>query len=103
MQKCPEYLKNIKFSYTTMLIYYVARPFKKTLEAFCWDLLPLFLYLLNVAASNCNLFCSLQNALSEECFSSYEDIQKWLDGWIVSKQQTSFLECVCSLTDGSVL
>jgi len=49
----------------------------------------------DIAPSDFYLFRSMQSALSGERFNSYEDIKKWLDKWIASKEPDfSFEESV---------
>jgi len=45
----------------------------------------------DVVPSDLYLFWSMQHGLSEQHFNSFEDIKKWLDDWIASKESEFFL------------
>jgi hypothetical protein len=52
-----------------------------------WEVLPHAAYSLDLAPSNCYLFASKGEALTEQHFSLYEDIKKWFDKWFVAKRK----------------
>ncbi|EGI59650.1 Mariner Mos1 transposase, partial [Acromyrmex echinatior] len=70
---------------------HVAKPVKKYLEEVKWEILPHPPYSPDIAPSDLHLFRSMQSALSEERFNSYEGIKKWLDEWIASKEPDFFI------------
>ena len=41
----------------------------------------------DIAPSDYYLFRSMAHGLDDQQFRSYEDIEKWLDSWIVSKDE----------------
>ena len=69
---------------------HVAKPVKETLELLNWEVLPHPPYSPDIAPSDYHLFRSMQSALSGERFSSYEEIKKWVDEWIASKEPDFF-------------
>ena len=40
------------------------------------------------------LFRSMAHGLADHQFRSYEDIEKWLDSWIVSKYEHFYRNCI---------
>ncbi|GBP00790.1 Mariner Mos1 transposase [Eumeta japonica] len=44
----------------------------------------------DIAPSDCHLFRSMAHALSEQRFTSYEDIKNWVDSWKASKDKKFF-------------
>jgi len=44
----------------------------------------------DLAPSDYHLFSSMDHALAERHFDSYEDVRKWLDEWFVSKDEEFF-------------
>ena len=66
---------------------HVAKPIKTYLETLKWEVLPYPLYSLDIAQSDYYLFRSLAQGLADQQFRSYEDIEKWLDSWIASKDE----------------
>lgn len=69
---------------------HVAKPVKETLELLRWDVLPHPPYSPDIAPSDYYLFRSMQNHLSDQHFNFFEDIKKWLDSWIASKDELFF-------------
>ena len=69
---------------------HVAKVVKDTLEALNWDVLPHPRYSPDIAPSDYHLFRSMAHALSEQHFTSYEDVKNWLDSWIASKDEEFF-------------
>ena len=66
---------------------YVPKPVKTYLEAIKWEVLPHPPYSSDIAPSNYYLFRSMAHDLADQQFCSYEDIEKWLDSWIASKDE----------------
>lgn len=56
-----------------------------------WEILPHPPYSPDIAPSDYHLFRSMQSALAEQHFRSYEDIKKWVDDWIASKPPEFFI------------
>ena len=70
-------------SHTSVLV-------RNYLEALNWEVLPHAPYSPDLAPSDYHLFASMGHALNDQHFNSYEDIQKWLDEWFVSKGREFF-------------
>uniref|UniRef100_A0A2M4C4G5 Putative mariner mos1 transposase n=1 Tax=Anopheles marajoara TaxID=58244 RepID=A0A2M4C4G5_9DIPT len=66
---------------------HVAKVVKTYLETLKWDILPHPPYSSDIAPSDYYLFRSMSNDLAEQRFHSYEDIKKWIDGWIAAKDE----------------
>ena len=66
---------------------HVAKPVKIYLETFKWQVLPHPPYSPDIASSDYYLFRSMTHGLADQKFRSYEDIEKWLDSWIASKDE----------------
>ena len=66
---------------------HVAKPVKTYLETLKWEVLPHPLYSPDIAPSDYYLFRSMAHGLAYQQFPSYEDIEKWLDSWIASKDE----------------
>jgi len=64
---------------------YVAKSVKQTLLQLEWEVLPHPEYSTDLAPSDYHLFRSMQHALTDIHFSSYEQVQEWMDEWITSK------------------
>lgn len=67
-----------------------ANQVKETLETLNWEVLPHPPYSPDIAPSDFHLFRSMTHSLSYQDFQSFGDIQKWLDSWIASKDQSFF-------------
>ena len=65
----------------------VAKPVKTYLETLKWEILPHPPYSPDIAPSDYYLFRSMAHGLADQQFRSYEDIENWLDSWIVSKYE----------------
>ena len=66
---------------------HVAKPVKTYLETLKWEVLPHPSYSSDIAPSYYYLFRSMAHGLADQQFRSYEDIEKWLDSWITSKDE----------------
>ena len=66
---------------------HVAKPVKTYLETLKWEVLPHPPYSPDIAPSDYYLFRSIAHGLADRQFRSYEDIKKWLDSWITSKDE----------------
>lgn len=69
---------------------HVAKTVKDTLSALNWEVLPHAAYSPDCAPTDYHLFRCMQHGLADQHFTSYEEIQKWLDKWIVSKNEHFF-------------
>jgi len=65
---------------------------------FEWKIFPHIAYSPDLVPSDYHLFRSIQDALTDTHFSSYEEIQKWIDEWIASKD-TAFYDGVAVLSE----
>jgi len=68
---------------------HVTKLVKETLEALRWEVL-LHAYSPDCAPFDHHLFRSIAQALAEERFNSYEDVEKWISDWIASKDKSFF-------------
>ena len=69
---------------------HVARPVKIYLETLKWDVLPHALDTPVVASSDYHLFRSVAYGLAHQHFRFLEEVQKWIDSWIASKDASFF-------------
>lgn len=76
---------------------HVAKPVKTYLETLKWDVLPHPPYSPDIAPSDFHLFRSMAHGLADQQFNSYEDIEKWLDLWITSKDEHFYREGIRAL------
>ncbi|KAG5327098.1 MOS1T transposase, partial [Pseudoatta argentina] len=63
---------------------------KTYLETLKWEVLPHPPYSPDVAPSDFHPFRSMAHGLADRRFHSYEEAQKWIDSWIVSKDTSFF-------------
>ena len=63
---------------------------KTYLETLDWGMLPRPPYSPDIAPSNYYLFRLMSHTLTEKRFQSLEDIKKWVDSWIASKDEEFF-------------
>ena len=66
---------------------HVTKSVKTYLETLKWEVLPHPPYSPDIAPSDYYLFRSMAHGLADQQFRSYEDIKKWLDSWIASKDE----------------
>ena len=64
---------------------HTAKSVRDTLEALSWQVLPHAAYSPDLAPSDYHLFASMDHALVEQRFGSYEDVKKWRDEWFAAK------------------
>ena len=69
---------------------HTAKPVKETIEAYSWEILSHAAYSPDLAPSDYYLFASMGHALSDQHFTSYENVRKWLDDWFASKERQFF-------------
>ena len=67
--------------------HHVAKPVKTYLETLKWKVLPHPPYCPDIAPTDYYLFRSMAYGLADQQFRSNEDIEKWLDSWIASKDE----------------
>ena len=65
----------------------VAKPVETYLETLKWGVIPHPQYSPDIAPSDYYLFRLIAHGLADEQFRSYEDIEKWLDSWVASKDE----------------
>ena len=73
---------------------HVARSIKTYLETLKWEVLPHPSYSPDVALSDYHLLRSMTHDLAHQHFCSYEEVKKWIDSWIDSKD----VSVSCSFT-----
>ena len=78
---------------------HVARVVKTCLETLKWKVLPHLPYPPDVAPSDYHLFRSMAHDLAEQHFRSYEDVKKWIDSWIASKDEQFFRRGIRTLPE----
>ena len=66
---------------------HTAKPVKETIEAFSWEILSHAAYSPDLAPSDYNLFASMGQALSDQHFTSYENVRKCLHEWLAAKMR----------------
>ncbi|GFX81766.1 mariner Mos1 transposase [Trichonephila clavipes] len=64
-----------------------AKPTKDIVKALGWEPLAHAAYSPDLAPSDYHLFASLEHALVDQCFTSYESVKSWLDDWLASKDR----------------
>lgn len=79
---------------------HVAIPVKNHLNRQNWEILPHPPYSPDLAPSDYHLFRSMQSALAQQHFTSYENVKKWVDDWIASKPPDFFLRGIHLLPEG---
>ncbi|GBP35090.1 Mariner Mos1 transposase [Eumeta japonica] len=67
---------------------HVAKQMKTYLETLQWEVLPHLPYSPDIAPSDCHLFRSMAYGLADQHFHSYEEVKKWIDSWIASKDMS---------------
>ena len=65
---------------------HTAKPVKETIEAFSREILSPAAYSSDLAPSDYYFFTSMGHALSDQDFTSYENVRKWLDDRFASKE-----------------
>ena len=100
-EKRPEYQKR---QHKVILLHdnalsHTAKPVKETIEAFSWEILSHAAYSPDLAPSDYYLFTSMGHALSDQHFTSYENVRKWLDDWFASKERQFFWRGIHQLPD----
>lgn len=78
---------------------HVANSVKDTCKVLGWEVLPHPPYSPDMAPSDFHLFRSMAHGLSERRFRKYDDIQKWLDEWILSKEENFFYNGIHKLPE----
>jgi len=78
---------------------HVAKPVKTYLETLKWEVLPHPPYSPDIAPSDYYLFRSMAHGLADQQFRSYEDIKKWLDSWIASKDEHFYRNGIRALSE----
>ena len=77
----------------------VAKSVKTYLETLKWEVLPHSPYSPDIARSDYYFFQSMAHGLADHQFRSYEDIEKWLDTWIVSKGEHFYRNSIRALPE----
>ena len=78
---------------------HVAKPVKTYLETLKWEVLPHLPYFPDIASSDYYFFRSMAQALADQQFRSYEDIKKWIDSWIASKDENFYRNGIRALPE----
>ncbi|EGI68513.1 Mariner Mos1 transposase, partial [Acromyrmex echinatior] len=76
---------------------HVTAPVKTYMETLNWEVHPP--YSPDIAPSDYHLFRSMAHSLSEQHFTSYEDIKNWIDNWIASKDEAFFQRGIRMLSE----
>ena len=101
LEKRPEYQKR---QHKVILLHdnapsRTAKPVKETIEAFSWEILSHAAYSPDLAPSDYYLFALMGHALSDQHFTSYENVRKWLDDWFASRERQFFWRGIHQLPD----
>ena len=78
---------------------HVAKPLKTYLETFEWKVPPHLPYSLDIVPSDYYLFRSMAHGLADQQSRLYEDIEKWLDSWIASKDEHFYRNGIRALAE----
>jgi len=78
---------------------HVAKSVKQTLLQLEWEVLPHPAYSLDMAPSDYHLFRLMQHALTDTHLSSYEEVQKWMNEWIASKDTAFYRRGIALLPE----
>ena len=70
---------------------HAAKRVKETIETFSWEILAHAAYSPDLAQLDYHLFVSLGHNLAEQRFTSYENVQEWLDNWFDLKYEQFYL------------
>jgi hypothetical protein len=62
-------------------------PLQDTIKALGWELLLHPAYSPDLAPSDYHLFSSMGQALAEQRFNSYEEVENWVSDWFASKDE----------------
>ena len=76
---------------------HVGKEVKEVLNELNWEVLPHPPYSPDIAPSDFHLFRSMAHGLAEQKFTKHEEVRKWLDGWIASKQPKFFFDGIHKL------
>jgi len=78
---------------------HVAKVVKKYLETLKWDVLPHPPYSPDIAPSDYWLFRRMQHDLAGHRFTSFAEIENWLQTWIASKDESFFRDGIRKLPE----
>lgn len=100
-EKRPEYEKR---QHKVILLHDNARPHvskrvQDTLQSLRWEVLPHAAYSPDSAPSDYHLFRSMAHSLSEKRFQSYQEVEKWITDWIVTKDADFFYKGIHQLPE----
>lgn len=76
---------------------HVGKAVKDVLHDMNWEVLPHPPYSPDIAPSDYHLFRSMAHGLAEQRFTKHEEVRKWLDEWIASKQPKFFYDGIHKL------
>ncbi|UYV81906.1 hypothetical protein LAZ67_21000083 [Cordylochernes scorpioides] len=69
---------------------FMARRLCCVFETLKWEVLPHPPYSPDIAPSDYYLFRSMQHGLADQHFSNYDEVKKWIDEWIATKEPAFF-------------
>ena len=75
----------------------MGKPVKDTLMALGWEVLPHSAYSPHIAPTDFHLFRKMQNELSDARFKTFEEVQKWVDDFLASQDETFFAKGIREL------
>ena len=78
---------------------HVAKPVKTYLETLNWEVLPHPPHSPDIAPSDYYLFWSMAHGLADQQFRSSEDIEKWLDSLMASKDEHFYCNGIRALPE----
>lgn len=78
---------------------HVAKVVKDALSKLEWEVLPHPAYSPDIAPSDYHLFRSMQHALEDTHFRNHEEVRKWLDEWIATKDSAFYRRGINTLPE----
>ena len=80
-------------------LHHIGKVVKTYLRTLKWEVLPHPPYSPDLAPSDYHLFRSVAHGLEDKHFGSYEEVKKWIDSWIASKEEQFFRQGIRMLPE----
>ena len=88
--KSLEWFRSKEIGFRTSWSREIARPIKTYLKTLRWQVLFHLLYSPDVAPSDYHLFRSMAHRPAHQHFRFNEEVKKWIDSWMASKDASFF-------------